>query len=79
MHEWKGLVYRSRVSYEGIRRGRHQRESRQQFRRGPRYGLRIKFKTNIKSLIVPGTVRPRPIEEAVEQLRKLGPVEDNKD
>ena len=44
---------------------------------GLRYGLRIKFKTNIKSLTVPEIVRPRPIEEAVEQLRKLGLVEEN--
>ena len=40
---------------------------------------RIKFKTRIQSLTAPEIVRPRPIEEAVEQLRKTGLVEDNKD
>ena len=46
---------------------------------GPHYGLRIRVKTRITSLTVREIVRPRPIEEAVEQLRKIGLVEDNKD
>ena len=28
---------------------------------GPHYGLRTKFRTNIKSMIVPEIVRPRPV------------------
>lgn len=46
---------------------------------GPHYGLRIKFKTNIKSMTVPEMVRPRPLEELVKEPEKLGLAEPNEE
>ena len=44
---------------------------------GPHYGLRIRFRTNLKSLTIPEIVRPMPIEEAVKELGKIGLTENN--
>ena len=44
---------------------------------GPHFGLRIRFRTNMKSMTVPEIVRPKPIDEAVKELEKLGLIEDN--
>lgn len=44
---------------------------------GPHYGLRIRFKTDIKSMAIPEIVRPKPIEEAGKELEKLGLAETN--
>ena len=44
---------------------------------GPRYGLRIRFKTDLKSLTIPEIVRPMPIEEAVKEFGKMGLTENN--
>ena len=44
---------------------------------GSHHGLIIKFRTNNKSMTVPETVRPRPLEEAVKELEKLGHTEPN--
>lgn len=46
---------------------------------GPHYGRRIRFRTDIKSMTVPEIVRPKPIEEAVKELGKLGLTEPNSD
>ena len=46
---------------------------------GPHYGLRIRFKTDMKSLTIPEIVRPMPIEEAVKELEKLGLTEENEE
>ena len=39
---------------------------------GPHYGLRIRFRTNLKNLTIPEIKRPMPIEEAVKELEKIG-------
>ena len=44
---------------------------------GPHFGLRIRFRTNMKNMTVPEIVRPKPIDEAVKELEKLGLTEDN--
>lgn len=46
---------------------------------GPHDGLRIKFRTNIKSMFVPEIVRPRPVEEAVKELAKLDLIEPDEE
>ena len=46
---------------------------------GPHFGLRIRFKTNLRSMTVPEFVRPKPIEEAVKELEKLGLTEPNEE
>ena len=44
---------------------------------GPHYRLRIRFRTDIKNMTTPEIVRPKPIEEAVKELEKLGLTEPN--
>ena len=46
---------------------------------GPRYGLRIRFRINLKDQTIPEIKRPMPIEEAVKELEKLGLTESNED
>ena len=46
---------------------------------GPHFGLHIRFKTNLRSMTVPEIVRPKPIEEALKELEKLGLTEPNEE
>ena len=46
---------------------------------GPHYGLRIRFRTNLKDLTIPEIKRPMPMEEAVKELEKLGLTESSDD
>ena len=46
---------------------------------GPHYGLRIRFKTDLKNLTIPEIRRPMPIEAAVKELEKLGLTESNEE
>ena len=46
---------------------------------GPHYGLRIRFRTNLKNLTIPEIKRPMPIEEAVKELEKIGLTETNEE
>ena len=41
--------------------------------------MRIRFKTDMKSLAIPEVVRPIAIEEAVKELEKLGLAEENEE
>ena len=46
---------------------------------GPHFGPHIIFKTNIHNMAVPEIVRPRPLEDAVKELEKLGLAEPSED
>ena len=43
---------------------------------GPHFGLIITFKNNVRSIKATEIVRPRPIDQAVEQLKKVGQADE---